>query len=67
MPLTLSLTPKSNTTLGVRVQGGNFGGDVIGIQHEHAPAWRAALPDLLAWAGAAVHGHPPAGQSSVRP
>ena len=44
VPLTLSLTPKGNATLGVRVLGGNFGGDVIGIQHEHAGVRREDLP-----------------------
>lgn len=37
---------------------------VVGGRHT-TPAWRVALPDLLAWAAAAVHGHPAAGQSSV--
>jgi len=37
---------------------------VVGGRHT-TPAWRAAFPDLLSWAGAVLNGRPFVGQSSV--
>ncbi len=37
---------------------------VIGGRHT-PPAWRAALPDLLRWAAATVHGETSYGQAAI--